>query len=85
MTQELTGVEAQVRWDRNGGRPLSVRWGRQRLKVIEVAAQRDEMAAYPAQRGPRITYLLETDRGRAALVLDGRRRRWYLEPATRAA
>jgi hypothetical protein len=47
---------------------------------------RDERAAYPVERGPRVTYLLETDDGgQATLVFDGRRRRWYVEAIDSAA
>jgi hypothetical protein len=48
-------------------------------------AMRDETAAYPADRGPRVTYLLETDAGRASLVFDGRRRRWFVDAFDEAA
>jgi len=46
---------------------------------------RDETAAYPAERGPRITLLVETDAGQASLVFDGRQRRWYVEALDQAA
>lgn len=78
-------IEAKVRWDRRQGRPRSVHWGRRRLSVLRVAAQRDELAAYPADGSPRVTLLVETDYGPASLVFDGRQRRWYLEVGSRAA
>lgn len=78
-------IEAHVRWDRRRARPAAVRWPGHCLSVLEVTAQRDELAAYPAERGPRVTYLLETDGGRAALVFDGGRRRWYLQALDAAA
>ena len=47
---------------------------------------RDERSAYPADRGPRVTFVLRTDDGgRASVVFDGRRRRWYLEAVEAAA
>ena len=55
------------------------------LTVTALKAVRDEMAAYPAARGPRVTYLVATERGEASLVYDGRRRRWYLEAVDEAA
>lgn len=79
-------VEARVRWDRGAGRPSSVRWNGGTVRVVELDAVRDERSAYPAGRGPRITYLLRTsDGGRASLVFDGRRSRWYVEAIEQAA
>ncbi len=83
---KITPVEARVRWDRRRGRPTEVRWSGQRLGVTALAAVRDELAAYPASSGPRITYLVETDDGgQASVVFDGRRRRWYVEAIDLAA
>jgi len=82
---KITPVEARVRWDRLHARPLRVQIGDRRLAVTGLEAVRDETAAYPADRGPRITYLLETDAGQASLVYDGRRRRWYVEALDTAA
>jgi hypothetical protein len=48
-------------------------------------AVRDETAAYPAERGPRITFLVETDGGQASLVFDGTHRRWFVEALDQAA
>jgi hypothetical protein len=74
-----------VRWDRRMARPLAVRIGDRQLTVTALDAVRDEMAAYPADRGPRITFLVETDGGQASLVYDGRRRRWFVEALDQAA
>lgn len=83
---QIPPAEADVRWDRAADRPATVRWGGGSLRVIDLDAVRDERAAYPAERGPRVTYLLRTDDGgRASLVFDGRRRRWFLEAIERAA
>lgn len=82
---KITPVEARVRWDRLHARPVAVRIGDRQLAVTGLEAIRDETAAYPADRGPRITYLLETDAGQASLVYDGRRRRWYVEALDTAA
>jgi hypothetical protein len=46
---------------------------------------RDETAAYPADRGPRMTFLVETDAGQASLVFDSRRRRWFVDALDEAA
>jgi hypothetical protein len=75
----IAPVEAHVRWDRRAARPAEVQWSGRHLQVVGLAAVRDERAAYPAGRGPRITYLLRTDGGQASLVFDGRTRRWFLE------
>ena len=82
---KITPVPARVRWDRRHARPLSIQMGDRQLTVRGLEAVRDETAAYPAERGPRITFLLETDRGQASLVFDGRQRRWYVEAVDRAA
>ena len=82
---KITPVPARVRWDRPRSEPASVEVGNRRLSVTGLRAVRDEMAAYPAARGPRITLLLETDAGQASLVYDGRRGRWYVEALDQAA
>jgi len=81
----ITPTTAHVRWDRARGRPAAVRVGGRELIVTELDAMRDETAAYPADRGPRITYLVETDAGQASLVFDGRRRRWFVDALDEAA
>lgn len=83
---KITPIEARVRWDRRLARPTSVAWGDQLVRVVGLSSVRDERSAYPAERGPRITYLLQTDDGgQAAVAFDGRRRRWYVEAIDRAA
>ncbi len=83
---KITPTEARVRWDRRLARPTSVAWGDQLVRVVGLSSVRDERSAYPAERGPRITYLLQTDDGgQAAVVFDGRRRRWFVEAIDRAA
>lgn len=77
-------VAARVRWDRSSNRPAEVSWDGQHHQVIELDAVRDERAAYPAERGPRITYVVRTDDGgRASVAFDGRR--WTLEAVEQAA
>jgi hypothetical protein len=82
---KITPTEARVRWDRQKARPSTVRVGSRQLTVTALDAVRDETAAYPADRGPRITYLVETDAGQASLVFDGRRRRWFVDALDHAA
>jgi hypothetical protein len=78
--------EARVTWDRIADRPAEVRWGGRHLRVLELDAVRDERSAYPADRGPRVTFLLRTaDGGRASLVYDDRSGRWYVEALEAAA
>jgi hypothetical protein len=77
-------VEARIRWDRSSNRPAEVSWAGHHHHVIELDAVRDERAAYPAERGPRLTFVLRTeDGGRASVAFDGRR--WILEAVERAA
>ncbi len=79
-------VEAQVRWDRAADRPASVRWTGGSLRVVDLDAVRDERAAFPADRGPRVTYVLRSaDGARASVVFDGRRGRWFVEAIEQAA
>jgi hypothetical protein len=73
-------AEARVRWDSRARRPREVAWGDRVVRVAGLTSIRDERAAYPAGRGPRVTYLLQTDAGGSAvLVFDGARRRWYVQ------
>ena len=77
-------VEATIRWDRSANRPAEVSWNGHHHQVIELDAVRDERAAYPAGRGPRVTFVVRTDDGgRASLAFDGRR--WTLEAVEAAA
>ena len=83
---QIPPAEAHVRWDRGADRPASVRWGGATIRIVDLDAVRDERSAYPADRGPRVTYLLRTaEGGRASLVFDGRQRRWFVEAIERAA
>jgi hypothetical protein len=83
---QIPPVEASVAWDRRAARPSRVRWDGHQLRVVRLATVREERAAYPAGRGPRVTFVVETaDGGRAALAYDGARRRWYVEALEPAA
>lgn len=79
-------VETHVRWDRRARLPAELRGAGHRLHIVGLDGLRDERAAYPAEAGPRLTLVLRTDDGgRAAIVFDGRRRRWFLEALEPAA
>jgi hypothetical protein len=82
---KITPTAARVQWDRRHARPSTVRVGGRQLTVTGLEAIRDETAAYPAERGPRITYLVETNAGQASLIYDGRRRRWFVDALDEAA
>lgn len=83
---QISPVEARLRWDRAHLRPTELRWHGRQLEVIGLAGVRDERAAYPAERGPRLTLLLHTaGGGQASVAFDGRLRRWYLEALDEAA
>jgi len=83
---KISPVEAHVRWDRRANRPVAVRWTGHHHRVVELDAVRDERSAYPAERGPRVTYTLRIDGGgRASVVFDERRGRWFLEALEEAA
>ena len=79
------GDTAHVDWDRSRRVPKRIVARGTTLRVTGLAGRREELAAFPADRGPRITYLLETDHGPATLVFDASRRAWYVEPLDRAA
>ncbi|MGI8998342.1 MAG: hypothetical protein ACR2GO_01365 [Candidatus Limnocylindria bacterium] len=82
----MSPIEAHVRWDRRADRPSEVRWNGHLLRVTDLDAVRDERSAYPAERGPRVTFVLRTEEGgRASIVFDGRRRRWFVEAIEYAA
>lgn len=77
-------VQARVRWDRSAARPAEVRWAGHRLRIVQLDGVRDERAAFPVERGPRITFTVRgDDGGRAAVAFDGRR--WFLEAVEPAA
>ena len=82
---KITPTEARVHWDRRLARPSTVHVRGRHLTVRGLDAVRDETAAYPAHRGPRITYLVETDAGQASLVFDERSRRWFVDALDEAA
>jgi hypothetical protein len=83
---QIPPIEAHVRWDRSSHRPSDIRWQGHHLRVTALHAIRDERSAYPAERGPRVTFELRTDDGGRALVaFDGRRRRWFVEAVEAAA
>lgn len=79
-------VETHVRWNRRARLPAELRGQGHRLRIVGLDRLRDERAAYPAEAGPRLTLVLRTGGGgRAAIVFDGRRRRWFLEALEPAA
>ena len=83
---QIVPVEAAVRWNRRADRPVSVSWNGHQHRIIELDAVRDERAAYPRERGPRVTFVVRMDDGgRAEVTFDGRHRRWYLEAIEPAA
>lgn len=61
------------------GRPRSIRVAQERVPVIEIANVRDELAAYPVERGPRRIFEVRTPDARLRLSFEKRRRRWLLE------
>lgn len=61
------------------GRPRQVRIVRERVPVLEIDQIRDEYAAYPIDRGPRLIFDVRTPDARLRLAFERRRRRWLLE------
>jgi hypothetical protein len=80
----VSPVPARIRWDRIRQRPREIRWGTDRRRVIGLDRVRDERAAYPSDRGPRLTLVVRTDDGgRASLSFDGRG--WIVDAVEDAA
>ena len=76
---KIPPTRARVAWDARRARPARIVAGGRRLEVSALRGRRDEVSAFPAERGPRVTYLLGTDAGDVSLVFDPRRRAWYLD------
>jgi hypothetical protein len=55
------------------------------MRVTRLAAVRDERHAYPPERGPRLTMVVETPTGSATLVFDASAKRWYVQTVVQAA
>ena len=77
-----TEVQVQVGW--LDGRPRSVVLDDQRVPVLGIAQVRDELAAYPADRGPRRIFDVQTPGALVRLSFERRRRRWLLEASEAA-
>jgi hypothetical protein len=76
----ITPVAASVRFDSTQSLPRWVRYADRDLRVVRVDAVRDERAAYPAGRSPRLTVVVEVDTGESLeLVFDARSRRWFVD------
>ncbi len=81
-------VPVHVRTDWFTGRPREITWGAERLIITNLAAVREEAAAYPVITGPRTLFEVETARARLSLTYQHRSRRWTvtgLDEARRAA
>jgi hypothetical protein len=73
-------VPAPVRVRCDGhGRPREIRVGGERLPVTAIEVVRDETAAYPADRGPRTSFVVRTGTWRLRLVCHHRDGRWLVE------
>lgn len=80
----IAPTPARIRWNRSADRPSELRWDDHQVDVIGLETVRDERAAYPAERGPRVTLVLRTgDGGRASVAYDGRR--WTIDAIEPAA
>jgi hypothetical protein len=76
---QVTPTQVDVRCGLLDGRPRAVRVDRERVPVIEIQQVRDELAAYPAARGPRRIFEVLTPGARLRLAYERRQRRWLLE------
>jgi hypothetical protein len=72
-------TEIRVRCGWLDGRPRAVEFNHRRVPVLDVDHVRDEIAAYPVERGPRRVFDVRTPDARLRLAFEHRRRRWLLE------
>ena len=75
----VTPTQVEVSTGLFDGRPRSIRVAHERVPVIEIANVRDELAAYPVERGPRRIFEVRTADARLRLSYEKRRRRWFLQ------
>jgi hypothetical protein len=75
----VTPTEVEVSCGLFDGRPRAIRVASEKVPVIEIAQVRDELAAYPVDRGPRRIFDVRTPDARLRLAYESRRRRWLLE------
>jgi hypothetical protein len=75
----VTPTQVDVSTGLFDGRPRAIRMAHERVPVIEIANVRDELAAYPVERGPRRIYEVRTPDATLRLSFEKRRRRWVLE------
>ncbi|MEX2546792.1 MAG: hypothetical protein WD830_03275 [Chloroflexota bacterium] len=75
----VTPTQVDVSTGLFDGRPRSIRFAHERVPVIEIANVRDELAAYPVERGPRRIFEVRTPDARLRLAYERRGRRWLLE------
>jgi hypothetical protein len=72
-------VRVQVRTDWFNGRPREITWGERKMRVVSVAAVREESSAYPVIIGPRTIFEVETPLARMTLSFRHRTRRWTVD------
>lgn len=72
-------TEVRVRCGWTDGRPHTVLVDDEQVPVISIDQVRDELAAYPADRGPRRIFDVSTPGARLRLTFERRRRRWLAE------
>lgn len=75
----VTPTQVDVSCGLFDGRPRTIRMAHETVPVIEIAQVRDELAAYPVERGPRRIFDVRTPDARLRLAFEKRRRRWLLE------
>ena len=77
VRMEPQQVKVQVGW--LDGRPRSIVLADRRVPVVSIAQVRDELAAYPIERGPRRIYDVQTPGAKLRVSFERRRKRWMLE------
>lgn len=73
-------IPTEIRWSADQPLPRAVQFDGEDHEVAAVLSVRDERAAWPAERGPRLTLVLATTNGqRAAVFWDPRTQSWFVD------
>jgi hypothetical protein len=75
----VTPTQVEVSCGLFDGRPRAIHLDHERVPVIQIDQVRDELAAYPIERGPRRIFDVRTPDARLRLAYERGRRRWLLE------
>ena len=73
-------IPTEIRWSTDHPQPQAVHFDGEDHDVESVLSVRDERAAWPVERGPRLTLVLATTSGqRAEVFWDPRSQSWFVD------